>query len=334
VDLTKQSAPKFSMRPKNEPLAQQASPAPGVYDIKASVGSTSHPLIQVGPQWHFGNKNKDLVSQTPAPGEYNVNSEDKIGRVDKETTPSWSLGAKRIGREDVAFRQSVSPRPGAHDYDVNHEHVDLARGKSPKYSMRSKCDTKARSQSPAPGTYESPGGVGKAHPVAKHCPMCNFGNAHRDNVAGRIMSYYPTSTPSPQEYNVARNERIGRVDQKEEPAYSMGASRVNQSDPKYRQSRSPRPSVNDYEVTHDHVNLMRKSAPKFSMRPRSAMRDRNPPSPGPGCYETVGALDRARARSSSPMSRGQRSGSKSACGFGGSSKRFQATKPDSRVYTY
>merc|ERR1711907_24168 len=135
-----------------------------------------------------------------------------IGRLDQEQVPSYTMREKTPDRSDPAYRQSWSPRPGAAEYDVTHEHVDLIKQRSPKFSMRSRTPTGRRSQSPAPGRYENPQTVGTAHPTANKAPSWQFGYASRDNAVGRIMQFVP-ATPSPTKYEVPRGGAIGRVDQ-------------------------------------------------------------------------------------------------------------------------
>lgn len=332
VDIAKTAAPKYSMRPKNAPQMKDYGPAPDAYETPSAVGG-AHPSAPAAPQWQFGSTERDkaagraaaYVPETPSPQEYTVTRDGAIGRVDQEAPPTWSMRARTQDQADPEYRQSRSPRPSAHEYDIGHDHVDLVKSAAPKYSMRRKSPLRVRSESPAPGAYDCTEIVGNEHPVVSTNPSWQFGSAHRDNVVGRILSYVP-KTPSPQEYSVSREGAIGRVDQESLPAWSMRRQTQDQSDPEYRESRSPRPSVHEYTLTHDHVDLRKSAAPKYSMRPKSPVPKRRDKSPGPGSYDVRGGI----GRSASPMSR---STSTSAWGFG-SAKRFQDKRPDTRVYTY
>jgi len=335
VDLAKSTAPKFTMRAKASSPRRSMVPGPDAYAVPGSVGNPEHPQAPASPVCKFGKTERDkaaggvmalMPTGTPSPAEYNVSQADKIGRVDQEKVPAYSMRARLNDRSDPDYKQKVSPRPGVHEYTVTRDHVDLARSKSPKYTMRARTPTPTRSKSPAPGQYDNRCTVASAHPVSAKAPMWQFGSSSRENAIGRIMQFVP-ATPSPTAYNVVQNS-IGRVDQEKVPCYTMRArSKDRRNDLDFKMRVSPRPGVHDYAVTHDHVDLAKCKAPKYTMagreRPRSKSRER---SPGPACYDVPRDVGRT-SRSASPLRQS------SAWGFG-SSARFKAKKPDTRVYCY
>nr|ACU45226.1 outer dense fiber of sperm tails 3-like [Karlodinium veneficum] len=266
------------------------------------------------------------MPQTPSPQEYHITDDRVIGRPDQPAAPAWTFPGRRVDRTDVEFREAADPRPGAHEYDVTHEHLDLTKTKAPTYSMRAKHASRSRSSSPAPGAYDTPSAVGSDHPAIQNGPRYGFGSSHRDNVVGRMLAYMP-ETPSPQEYRVVGEKAIGRVNQKAAPSWSMGTQQLDRNDPEYKETRNPTPNAQTYNITHDHVDLTKGSAPKYSMRPRSLSRKSRSVSPGPGSYD----IRRSLSRGSSPQSSSR--SAEDPCGFG-SAQRFQDKKPDNRIYSY
>jgi hypothetical protein len=333
TNVVRDRAPRYTMRPRTVSPMSVARPGPGEYSIPSTVAGES-PVSRAAPVWQFGSTERDkthngvaaFTPKTPSPTTYDVSRDGAIGRADQEAVPSYTMRPQTQDPAEAAYRQKRSPRPSVHEYSVTHDHVDLAKERSPKYTMRPKASSPLRSTTPAPGTYDNPSIVGNAHPSASKAPLWGFGSTNRENVAGRILAFMPCDTPAPTKYDVTRDGAIGRANQEKVPSYSMRSrSPDRRSDAEYKEQLSPRPGVHEYKVTHDHVDLTKSCAPKFSMRPRSSQRSTSrQKSPGPGSYDVPCAIGRKR----SPIPR-----SASAWGFG-SSKRFQDKKPDNRIYSY
>lgn len=303
TNIMRDAAPQFSMRPRTPIVPQRAQergllvPGPGEYSIAPAVAVDAHPVGPTAPVWQFGTTDRDktfngvmaLDPKTPSPQQYTVTRDGLVGRVDKETLPSYSMRPQTQDRTDPEYKQKRSPRPSVHEYDVTHGHVDLIREKSPAYSMLAKSTPAATNSSPAPDAYYIKETVGIAHPSVPTGPEWGFSKTEKDKAFGRIAAQNP-KTPSPTEYTVTRDSGVqNRVDQEAAPVYSMRAQTQDYADPEYRQKRSPRPGVHEYDVTHDHVDLVKEKSPVFSMRPKNAtpLQERTP---APDMYEIQSAV--------------------------------------------
>merc|ERR1719326_471104 len=106
------------MRARTNIPERSAEPGPGNYSISATVGPESHPVASNAPVWQFGSTERDKahgridahIADTPSPGQYNVTRDERLGRVDHEAVPSFSMRAKTQDMKDPEYRQKVSPR--------------------------------------------------------------------------------------------------------------------------------------------------------------------------------------------------------------------------------
>jgi len=175
--------------------------------------------------------------------------------------------------------------------------METTKSSAPKWSMRRRSPTPMdKQQRPGPGAYSVNGVISQAHPTLNTPASWGFGSSHRDNANGRIMM---PRTPSPQQYQKVQEGTHGPATWERSPSYSMRGKFIGKEDAEYRQSRSPRPSCHDHDVNHDHLNLSKKNAPKWSMRTKSPSRI-DAISPGPGAYDAQTTVSKEHPTKNTP----------------------------------
>jgi hypothetical protein len=247
--LKTSSAYSMRIRP-NSADSRLKGPGPGAYEIRLKLEK---------PSYKFGNEKRDGLNNTmrlPGPGTYNIVNEFGTNTSKRPSTPIYSFGLEKRAKNTG----NMTPGPGNYELKprigVEGKKITIST-----YRPASACVSKSN-MTPGPGAYEF---------SLKHrpnTPSYRIGSAKRDAdpIQRELMAVPASNTYSP---------RIS--DKQNQPQWKFG---TGNRPPLALIEKVPGPgSYNTSKVIGDQ-------APKYTLRPKTAVTDALTKTPGPGSYES------------------------------------------------